>query len=120
MMELDANELLKNALRDGIREGVKSKLSGGYNNPLDKLIESSIAAHDGEFRKLLNDGLSTCLGEGEFREEIKAQIRHVLAKTLVQRFGGEIEKSINALKSDPTTRARITVAIEEIVRSRTT
>jgi hypothetical protein len=38
---------------------------------------------------------------------------------LVQRFGGELEKQVNALKSDPTTRARITIAIEEIVKQKT-
>lgn len=119
MIELDADELLKNALRDGIREGVKFKLSGGYNNPLDKMIEKSIEAHSEEFRVLLHEGLASCLGDGQFREDIKTEIRHILAKTLVQRFGGEIEKSVNALKSDPTTRARITVAIEDIVKAKT-
>lgn len=43
-------------------------------------------------------------------------MNHSLAKTLVQRFGGEIEKQVNVFKSDPTTRARITLAIEDIVK----
>ncbi len=118
-MEINADELLKNAIRDGLREGVKAKLSGGYNNPLDKMVESCIQANDAEFRKLLTDGLSSCLGDDQFREDIKSSLRHSLAKTLIQRFGGEIEKSVNTLKSDPTTRARITLAIEEIVKAKT-
>jgi len=32
-------------------------------------------------------------------------------------LGGELEKQVNVLKSDPATRARITLAIEEIVKS---
>jgi hypothetical protein len=43
----------------------------------------------------------------------------MLAKVLIQRFGGEMEKQVNVLKSDPTTRARITLAIEEIVKQKT-
>lgn len=45
-------------------------------------------------------------------------VRTTLAKTLVQKFGRELEKQVNALKSDPTTRARITIVIEEIVASK--
>ena len=67
---------------------------------------------------LLSDAVKSCVGDEAFREEIKSSTRKVLAKTLVARFGGEIEKQVNALKSDPTTRARIVLAIEEIVQSK--
>jgi hypothetical protein len=56
----------------------------------------------------------------EFREQIATQIRHKLASVLVARFGGELEKQVNVLKSDPTTRARITLAIEEIIKVKQT
>ena len=117
-MEINADELMANALRDGIREGIKSKMSSSYNNPLDKLIEVSIAKHGESFRLLLEESLKSCLGDNEFREQIAVAVRHTLAKTLVARFGGELEKQVNTLKSDPTTRARITLAIEEIVKAK--
>lgn len=115
-MELDSDKLLEHAIRDGIREGVKSKFTG-YNKPLDALIESAIATHSGKFRVLLEDAIGSCVNDAEFRAEIATAVRHNLAKTLIQRFGGEIEKQVNVLKSDPTTRARITLAIEEIVKT---
>ncbi len=118
-VEIDANKLMENAMRDGIREGIKTKLNASYNNPFDKIINDAIAEHSASFREMLNDGLKSCLSDKEFRADIATAVRHTLAKVLVQRFGGELEKSVNALKSDPTTRARITIAIEEIVKQKT-
>jgi hypothetical protein len=55
------------------------------------------------------------LGDEQFRANIAEQARHLLAKQLIQMFSGELEKAVNQLKSDPATRARIVLAIEQIV-----
>jgi hypothetical protein len=115
-MEIDTEKLLEHAVRDAIREGVVAKFKG-YNSPLDKMAEEVIKRQDAPLRQILVDAIQSCVSDPTFREEIAAATRTALAKTLVQRFGGEIEKQVNALKSDPTTRARITLAIEEIVKS---
>jgi hypothetical protein len=117
-MELNADQLLENAIRDGLREGIKSKLSSSYGNPIDKLVEQCIAAKGEAFRSMLTEALDSCVSDPAFRDTLRETVRATLAKTLVQRFGGELEKQVNTLKSDPTTRARITVAIEEIVNSK--
>ena len=44
-MEIDADRMLENALRDGIREGIKSKFSQSYQNPADKIISGAIDKH---------------------------------------------------------------------------
>lgn len=118
-MEIDADQLLGNALRDGIRDAVKAKFTSSYQNPMDKLMDAAIAKHSESLRQILDSALKTTIGDPAFREDIALSLRSVLAKTLVQKFGGELEKQVNVLKSDPTTRARITVAIEEIVKSKT-
>lgn len=107
-------QMLRDEIRTGIRNGVKSAFDG-YNSPLKKLVEDALSASNSEFRDLLNNAIAGCVKDSEFREDIIAATRKTLAKTLVQRFGGEIEKQVNALKSDPVTRARITMAIEEVV-----
>ncbi len=117
-MEVDPEKLLMNAMQDGMREAVKSKLTTSYNNPLDAMMTTVITSHNAEFRAVLDDGIKSCMADADFVAELKASVRHIIAKTLVQKFGGELEKQVNALKSDPTTRARITLAIEEIVSSK--
>jgi hypothetical protein len=119
VMEVDAEKLLLQAIKDGLREGIKSKLTNSYNNPFDGVINGVLQRHSGEVNDLLSEALQAAIGDPVFKEEIRAATRSVLAKTLVARFGGELEKQINALKSNPATRARITVAIDEIVKSHT-
>jgi len=114
-MDLDTDELLKRAMGDAIREGVKKQLVDGYSSPLMKLVTEAIGTHAATIRKLLEEGIASCVADPEFREQMKAAVRQQLAKTLIQKFGGELEKQVNALKSDPTTRARIVLAIEDIV-----
>lgn len=114
-MEINHEQLLENAIRDGLRDGIKAKFTG-YNSPIDKLIEAAIKAREPELRSLLDESIAACITDAEFRQNIREATSKTLAKTLVQRFGGELEKQVNVLKGDPTTRARITLAIEEIVK----
>lgn len=118
---MDLEKTLTQAIQDGIRDGVKSKLSSSYgDNPLTKLIGEVLNKHDSAFRSMLSEALDSAVGDVTFRAEIRDSVRKTLAKTLIARFGGELEKQVNVLKSDPTTRARITLAIEAIVKERCT
>lgn len=114
-MEVNFSKIVDDAIRDGIREGVKNRLSASYNNPLDKLTDAALAGAAGPLKTMLDEAVSSCANDPEFRDQIRAGVRASLAKILVQRFGGELEKQVNALKSNPATRARITVAIEQII-----
>lgn len=119
-MELNADELLANALRDGIREVVKAKFTQSYQNPLEGVLSSAISQHSEALRLLVSDAIAGLLADDLFRQSVVDQVRSLLAKQLVHRFGGELEKQVNTLKSDPATRARITLAIEAIVKEKTT
>jgi len=115
-LEVDANQLLENALRDGIRNGVLDKLKG-YNSPLDKMLAQALDKHQGALTDLMGDTIGSLINNQEFRDELATAARHALAKQLIHKLGGELEKQINALKSNPTTRARIVLAIDEIVKT---
>lgn len=115
MNDIDTDELLRQSLREGIREGIKSRLTG-YNSPIDKLVAGAVEKYGPEMKELLEESIQSCLKAEEFRQHVADAVNSNLAKVLIQRFGGEVEKQVNALKSDPTTRARITLAIEQIVK----
>lgn len=116
-MPSDFENDIMQAVRTGLHNAVKEKLTG-YNSPLDKLLNDIIANNASDIRALLTEGIGGALKDAEFRESIKVAVRHKLAKTLIEKFGGEMEKQVNLLKSDPATRARITVAIDEIINSK--
>ncbi len=116
-MSINADDIFTTAIREGLIKGITQQLQG-YNGPLAKLIEAQLSERSAAIKTLLESSIQSAVGDPAFVDEIKSAVRTTLAKTLVQKFGGELEKQVNALKSDPTTRARITIAIEEIVASK--
>lgn len=113
-MKVNADAILIDAIQCGLRDGIAKKIDG-YNAPLGKIVDQAIERNADEMRRLLSEAIAGLIQDENFRETVKQGARNTLAKKLVQRFGGELEKQVNALKSDPTTRAKITLAIEEIV-----
>lgn len=116
-MEFNAEQMIVDAIRGGLRSALEDRMKRSYDNPFDKLLTQCIEKESESIRGIVSKAIQGCINDPEFSEDMRRQLRSVLAKTLVQRFGGELEKAVNALKSDPTTRARITLAIEEIVRT---
>jgi hypothetical protein len=115
----DLGKELVTVLKQGLQQAVKDKLcNSNYNNPLDKLLDGIVQAQGAEIKKLLTEAIASAMRDTDFRQQIAVAVRHKLAKTLIERFGGEMEKQVNMLKSDPMTRAKITLAIEEIVNER--
>ena len=89
----------------------------GYNKPLSLLTADVIAGHRSELFNVIDCEVSQLLGSEDFRGVIKDQLNKNLAKVLIQRMGGELEKQVNTLKQNPQTRARITLAISEIIET---
>lgn len=117
-MNIDADKFLMKAIQDGISDAMKAMLTG-YSSPLSGTIKACIERNDGRLRALIDGAIDGAVADEEFKEEIRQSTRKVLAKTLISRIGGEMEKQVNALKADPTTRARITMAIDAIVKENT-
>ena len=111
---------LMSAIKDGLRQAVRDRLMSNYGeSPFARALNDVVGDQAGTLRELLVSSLTLALGDPAFRVEIAAAVRTRLAKILVERFGGELEKQVNTLKSDPTTRARLTLAIQEIVAGAT-
>jgi hypothetical protein len=111
-------EQLKRAVLDGLRDAVKTRMGNGYNSPIDTVLNAALADQGAGLKALLIECISGALGDQTVRDQIKAGVNAQLARLLIQKFGGELEKQVNTLKSDPATRARITLAIEDIIRAK--
>lgn len=116
-MQINAEKILLDAIQDGLREGIKSKITN-YSSTLSKAVDDAIEQNKPALTSLVSEAVKTSLSEPNFRESVIDAVRSLMAKTLISKIGGEIEKQVNGLKSDPTTRARITLALDEIVRSK--
>ena len=114
-MEINADHMILDAVREGIASAVKAKIEG-YDSPLKNIIHACITKNEPAIHAVINEAVVACVLDDGFREEIKQSTRTQLARNLVQRIGGELERQVNTLKSDPTTRARITMAIDAIIK----
>ena len=106
------NEII-NAVRASVGEAIKTKL-GGYGSPLDKLIADSCVKHESKIRTLL-DGIFDAVVTGEVADSIRQAAVHKVAKCLVSKMEGEVEKRANDIRSSPEMRAKITLAISKAI-----
>ena len=97
-------------------KAIESELVG-YNKPLSLLTAKVIDTHQNELFNVIDCEVSKLIGGDDFKTIIKDQLNKKLAKVLIDRMGGELEKQVNTLKQNPQTRARITLAISEIIDS---
>lgn len=109
------NQILQ-SVNSAMGKAIESELVG-YNKPLSLLTARVIESHQGELFNVIDCEVSQLIGGDDFRSIIKEQLNKNLAKVLIQRMGGELEKQVNTLKQNPQTRARITLAISEIIES---
>lgn len=103
------------AVKKAMASAIESELVG-YNKPLSKLTERVVFNNEDELYHLINNEFVSLLKETGFREELKKALRTKLAKSLISRMGGELEKRVNEMKADPSTRARITLAIDDCLK----
>lgn len=98
-----------------ISEAIVKNLTG-YNGPLAKLCEQVMANNNAAMLTLVNGEVASLLSRESFRVALKEELNAKLARCLLKRIGGEIEKRVNELKANPETRAKITLAIQEAVK----
>lgn len=103
-------------VHSAITEAIKTKLSSGYNSPLDNLIKQAIDNNSAKISSMLNDAVAACL-TGDFKSSLQDACARKLAKVIISKAEGEIEKQANELRSSPEFRAKLTIAITETVKS---
>lgn len=110
---------IEQAVIDGLRSGIQDKFKSHYSdNPLNDIMAVAVAKQKEVISGIISDAIVESFSNDEFRSTVISELMSILARQLVQKFGGELEKQVNALKSYPTTRARITLAIEKIVKDK--
>lgn len=112
----DFEKLVLETVRDNINKVVAEKL-GGYDSPLKKMIDDAFKNHDNELREIVYEALGTTIKKADFKIAVKQAFDHKIARCLVEHLTSTIDKAINAIRSDPTIKARMVLAIEEIIKN---
>ena len=111
---MNLEENVVGTVHSAITGAIKSSLEG-FNSPLQPFIKNVIERRKADFENLLNEAVTEAL-TGDFREVLKDACAKKLAKVIISKSEGEIEKQANDLRSSPEFRAKLTVAISVCVK----
>lgn len=111
-MELEKQIL--NGVNDAIKISIVDSLSG-YNSPLRKLSDKVVQENEEKIHLIMNKAFKFVISTDSFKKTILEEFQHKVAKMLVSNLSGQVEKSVNIIKQDPTLKAKMILAIENII-----
>lgn len=97
-----------------IGTSIQSALTG-YNGPLNKLCEEVVTKHRPDLFNIIDGEVCALKDSPEFRLAVKDAMTHKLARVLVSKMEGEIEKQVSELRARPEIRAQIIIAVKNII-----
>jgi hypothetical protein len=99
-----------------IASAVRDKVSTAINySEMHKLVDDVLNERKSEFDKLLNDMFDSFFKDADVRQALLDEFKHKVAKTMVGKLDGAVEKNIAKYRQDPATNARMILAIEKII-----
>ena len=110
-LESDILSTFQTSIHGCIRENLTK-----YNGPLHQLCTKVVDDHKEELMTIVEQGFSAVIHADEFKEAVHLAFQHKLAKLLVSKLEGTVEKCVDTLRSNPVLRAKMTLAIESIVK----
>jgi len=108
---------IMNAVTDGIKKTISERMSG-YNTPMEKMVASVMEKNSKSIIEKMDNALKSVIDNPEFEAVLKEEFNRKVAKTLLSSLEGAVEKSANAFKSDPTLKAKMVIAIQEIINKK--
>lgn len=116
--ELNLEEEILNATKTILINGIKSL--DGYNNPTKSLVNSVIKEYEPSISLLFKEAIEKTIRSNNFKEELQKLISQRIVRELVSQSESSIARIIQKMKQDETFRAKLTLAVDNIVTEFTT
>ena len=117
--EMFNREQLQHIVYDAIQARVSEKLKSGYSSPIDKFIEAAIKDFGPKIESEFRDLLTGCFDSTEYKAIVKEEFHRKVAKALVAKMSGAVEKSTADIMGNPELRSRVLLAMTEIIKKAT-
>jgi len=112
---MNEDNLLKAAER-AIYDSISRQLASDYRGPLKDCVDNILCRHQAKLELIVENAYLKLIDSQNFKVQVEDALTQKLARSLVSKMGGEIESRVNELKSNPETRAQITIAISKLVK----
>ena len=102
----------------GLLQGrLEKEIIDGYSSPLRNIIDEVVKESEDKIKNTYREMLSELLDEPlKLKEDLKVEFRHKVAKNLVARLEGQVERAVNVLNQDQTLRAKMIVVLEKFIK----
>ena len=120
MTEKESNleEEILNATKTILINGIKAL--DGYNNPTKSIVNSVIKEYEPSISIIFKDAIEKTIRSDNFKEELQKLISQKIVRELVSQSESSISRIVQKMKQDETFRARLTLAVDNIVTDFTT
>ena len=116
--ELNLEEEILNATKTILINGIKTL--DGYSNPTKPIVISVIKEYEPSISIIFKDAIEKTIKSDNFKEILQQLIAQRIVRELVGQSESSIARIVQKMKQDETFRARLTLAVDNIVTEFTT
>lgn len=115
MKTLFTDKQVAEIVMNSLYEQFNKVINADYSNPIKIIAAEVIEENRDTIKKEFSTALELSFNDKEFRDIVRQEFKRKVAKTLVGKLEGEVDKAVAAIRNDQTIRARMILAIEKIV-----
>lgn len=112
---MDMEQKILSGVNEAIGKSILECLTS-YNNPLTQMARDVVQNHSAEIKKIMDEALTETIKSRDFTKAVKEVFTHKLARCLMAKMEGEVEKAAHIFRQDETRRAKVIIAIENIIK----
>lgn len=101
-------------VQSSVNDSIKAVLNG-YNSPLSKLVANVIEYHSEELKTIISDSFNYVIKQGDFKASIIQAFSHKVSRSIISNNDGLFDKVSNELKQDSQFKAKMTLAVANVV-----
>lgn len=107
-------ETIEDEVRSQVVKHISDKL--GYSRTLHDMVDNVLTKHQDEIENTIDEALATVIGDKKFKATIIEEFQHKVAKNLVGKLEGTVEKAVETYRQNPTLKSKMILAIENIIK----
>lgn len=112
---IDLEKDLLRIINENISNSVGQLLTK-YDSPFVKIVNNVIEQNETKIHKIVSDAFGKVISTQEFKNAMHEEFQHKVARVLVSKLEGSVEKAVNDIRNDPTLKAKMILAIENIIK----
>lgn len=109
-LEQDILSVTQNSIQAAIKESLTK-----YDSPLVKLVTAVVNEHSQQLKQIISESFDEVIQMDEFKAAIRDGFSHKVARTIISNNDGLFEKVSNELKQDSVFKAKMSLAVANVV-----